>query len=308
MKKLWTILTVAMGVAFLTPNLSAQTTVLAETQAQVDCNYCPTEDCWFRLQVLGPPSPDACGGTGYSSITVSMDAISPDPGPNGEECVADLDRASTPSSGGTPSITWTICNGPTCSMTSTNFPDNSPFPYGPGSPQPLPPGKVALSPACYNSLTSAPNPTTQNDVVGFDYTMSNVSGVNVNFGIGLHCICDSTWMTVDALSIEYNSTYKRELEISGTNIDSPKGLYLGQSYPNPANSFMTIDLSLPEGVDNYVLSINDLTGREVKRLEQSGSQGLNSLMIDTRNIAEGTYTYSLIAGGLKLNKTMVITH
>lgn len=73
---------------------------------------------------------------------------------------------------------------------------------------------------------------------------------------------------------------------------------LGSPYPNPTNSTTTIPYTLPAESSSGTLIIYDVAGREVKRYAVTNA--FASLELSTADLAEGTYSYSLEAGGVIL--------
>jgi hypothetical protein len=85
-------------------------------------------------------------------------------------------------------------------------------------------------------------------------------------------------------------------------------LALGQNYPNPVVSKTHIPYQLAVGAD-VVIEIRNMAGQLVERRDlgyQAPGDHLYSL--STANMASGTYTYSLNAGGVIKSQRMVVAH
>ncbi len=80
---------------------------------------------------------------------------------------------------------------------------------------------------------------------------------------------------------------------------------LPNPYPNPTNNTTTIPYELPAGVNTGTMIIYDLLGNEVRRYEVG--RAFNTLEIAVGELAQGTYTYSLVTteGVLRGNKFVV---
>lgn len=79
------------------------------------------------------------------------------------------------------------------------------------------------------------------------------------------------------------------------------------AYPNPAQNETSIEYTL-ETSGNVVITINDITGREVIRMEQ-GNQTANSskrVSINTSNLSNGAYFYNVIVNGVKQTNKLII--
>jgi hypothetical protein len=94
---------------------------------------------------------------------------------------------------------------------------------------------------------------------------------------------------------------------SGVTIDPIPGSYaLAQNYPNPFNPTTTIQFSLPEASD-VRLSVHDLLGRRVATLVQGRKEaGSHTAKFDAAGCASGLYLYRLEAGGVVLNRSMIL--
>jgi hypothetical protein len=85
-----------------------------------------------------------------------------------------------------------------------------------------------------------------------------------------------------------------------------EGLHLYQNTPNPAEGTTTIRFELLR--DRSVsLEVRDMQGRLVTRLDRGQlGAGKHGVTIDVSGYAQGMYTYSLVADGLRFTKKMTI--
>jgi len=86
----------------------------------------------------------------------------------------------------------------------------------------------------------------------------------------------------------------------------PEGYSLEQNYPNPFNPVTTIKYSVPE--NSFVtLKVYDLTGKEVETLfNGSRMAGSYSAVWNAVNYSSGVYFYTLTAGGVSIEKKMLM--
>lgn len=82
--------------------------------------------------------------------------------------------------------------------------------------------------------------------------------------------------------------------------------FLGQNEPNPFTHETTIKYNLPVETNKAVMTIYDLTGKQVKLIDIS-AHGSSSLVISSDRLDPGIYIYSIIADGKIIDsKRMVI--
>jgi GTPase SAR1 family protein len=75
-------------------------------------------------------------------------------------------------------------------------------------------------------------------------------------------------------------------------------------YPNPVNDIATVEFELP-GEQNITLVVQDMSGREVYRIEKSLNNGENSLEIDLSGLHAGPHTYQVVGEKKQLNGVFV---
>lgn len=80
-----------------------------------------------------------------------------------------------------------------------------------------------------------------------------------------------------------------------------------RGYPNPFSEFTTIEYRLPEASE-VVLTVRDITGREVKRLVNGTTQqaGVHRVELNAENMPNGVYLYTLEAKGIKKTGKLIL--
>lgn len=92
-------------------------------------------------------------------------------------------------------------------------------------------------------------------------------------------------------------------------LDSDANIMLGQNYPNPATGMTRIDVEIPTGVSQLDLTVTDMNGKVVKRLNLTNlSVGKESIELDVSDLSNGQYFYTVEAEGIKASKKMVVNH
>lgn len=155
--------------------------VIREARSSIQCPSECKDTCKFSAHLSGIKSPKACGGKGgYYAATLHLYKNTP-----AEPCLSDFDRESQTGNG---HITWVLCDkaNTVCKLTAKNFAPNSPFPLGPNDV--IPPGKEALSEACYNSLAARFSGKGEGALYSFAHA-DGISSVKANFDIITYCIC-----------------------------------------------------------------------------------------------------------------------
>jgi photosystem II stability/assembly factor-like uncharacterized protein len=101
-------------------------------------------------------------------------------------------------------------------------------------------------------------------------------------------------------------TWVQLLSIASANITQKEPVKLNQNYPNPFNPSTVINYTINDN-SNISIKIYDLTGREVRTLENSfRNAGTYSVIFNAENLSSGTYFYVLrVNNGSKVTtKTM----
>ena len=85
------------------------------------------------------------------------------------------------------------------------------------------------------------------------------------------------------------------------------GYALGQNYPNPFSSSSVITFTMAES-GNAQIVISDVTGNIVATAaNQYFNAGENTVSFDATNMASGTYFYELVANGVRLQRSMLLS-
>lgn len=79
------------------------------------------------------------------------------------------------------------------------------------------------------------------------------------------------------------------------------------AYPNPAQNETTIEYSLTSNANVYI-TVTDIMGREVVRLDEGrkAANTVNRVSLNTNNLNNGTYFYTINVNGVKETKKLVI--
>lgn len=87
---------------------------------------------------------------------------------------------------------------------------------------------------------------------------------------------------------------------------NPAGLALYEAYPNPASGSVELPFSVERAVDTKI-ELYTVLGEKVAMV-QSGltAPGFHAIVLNTENIAAGTYYYTLTAGTVKLTKMLSV--
>lgn len=89
--------------------------------------------------------------------------------------------------------------------------------------------------------------------------------------------------------------------------DIPTSVFNVRAYPNPAQNETNIEYTLNNN-GNVVITVADIMGREVIRMNQ-GNQSANStknVTVNTSNLSNGTYFYTINVNGVKQTNKLVI--
>ncbi len=115
-----------------------------------------------------------------------------------------------------------------------------------------------------------------------------------------------TVTVTDATNFQVTETWTITGPYLGVEDDlSIYGFSLGNNVPNPSNGNTVISFNSLEQAD-YNFIVSDASGREVARMNVSGSIGENRIIFDGTSLSSGLYTYSLSNGVSVLTQRMVI--
>jgi hypothetical protein len=91
---------------------------------------------------------------------------------------------------------------------------------------------------------------------------------------------------------------------NGNATNSFKNFFV-QVMPNPAKEYCTFAYDFGDYTDNAMLSISDITGKEMLSHKLAGSQG--QWVWDTRKMSNGVYLYSVTtAQGIRLEAGKIV--
>lgn len=98
---------------------------------------------------------------------------------------------------------------------------------------------------------------------------------------------------------------KNPLSISGVTPATPS--FNLNAYPNPAQNETTIEYALTSNANVYI-TVTDIMGREVVRLNEGNKAAntVNRVSLDTKNLNNGTYFYTINVNGVRETKKLVI--
>ena len=90
---------------------------------------------------------------------------------------------------------------------------------------------------------------------------------------------------------------------------SDVNILLGQNYPNPATGITRIEVEIPAGVNQLDLTVTDINGKVVKRLNLTSlNVGKESIELDVNDLPNGQYFYTVETDGFKASKKMTVNH
>ena len=103
---------------------------------------------------------------------------------------------------------------------------------------------------------------------------------------------------VEALEGDNGTIKKAQQKASGINDAEERVtlLSLGQNKPNPFGTTTTIEVSVPESVQNAFIYVYDLQGKKVEQVDIA-ARSKQSIQLSSTDLTDGMYLYSLIADG-----------
>lgn len=114
---------------------------------------------------------------------------------------------------------------------------------------------------------------------------------------------------VDANGIESLFGAEQILKVGINKTNTPgNGIELMQNAPNPADEATMISVKVDKDIKagSAFISIADITGKEVKRLPITLHQGINEVVYEHGFNMAGTYTYTLVIDGKKIEAKKMI--
>jgi subtilisin family serine protease len=105
----------------------------------------------------------------------------------------------------------------------------------------------------------------------------------------------------NCLPVDDPAAWKSTAMMPGSDVDN--GLSI-QAVPNPASTWVAFNFTLPVHINEAVLQITDVHGRNITSFVIKSKQGQQ--VWDIRDAKKGTYLYSLKAGTLRKNGKLII--
>jgi len=91
-----------------------------------------------------------------------------------------------------------------------------------------------------------------------------------------------------------------------TAIEEVSNLQNVRIFPNPANEKCTISFTVKKQISSYILSLTDITGKELRKETVDAFGNSVSKEIDVADLAKGIYFVEIRAGAERLTKKIVI--
>ena len=96
-------------------------------------------------------------------------------------------------------------------------------------------------------------------------------------------------------TIQYNENDGTDKTILEVKLSLPANIYMSEAYPNPNNGKAEIDYYLPSSVSNAQIIFTDMLGKVINEVKLVSGYG--TISVDTKDLANGNYTYSLVTDG-----------
>lgn len=84
-------------------------------------------------------------------------------------------------------------------------------------------------------------------------------------------------------------------------LNAESSTYLGEIYPNPANTSTTLAYSLPAGASTALVQVYSLDGKVVSSIVVPATAGKSQVQLATGQMAAGMYIYALVVDGKVLD-------
>ncbi|HRG57988.1 MAG TPA: T9SS type A sorting domain-containing protein [Bacteroidia bacterium] len=88
---------------------------------------------------------------------------------------------------------------------------------------------------------------------------------------------------------------------------NPNNFSVSQNTPNPSDNACDIYYTLTSKADVEIRLMNAI-GKEVQRIKTNGISGVNKYELNTTNLPQGIYFYSLFNGQTTVTKRLVVNH
>ncbi len=86
-----------------------------------------------------------------------------------------------------------------------------------------------------------------------------------------------------------------------SSLQAESATFLGDIYPNPANTSTTLEYSLPAKASGALLQVYSLDGKVVSSISLPANSGKSQIQLSTGQFAPGMYIYALIVNGKVLD-------
>jgi len=140
---------------------------------------------------------------------------------------------------------------------------------------------------------------------GQSYTYTMTGGFEVPQTV---YYCQFSFYVIAELDKDETNNTKRVISCTSLDIDpyeTVQGITLNQNVPNPAVNSTLISYQVPD-YDKATLKIYSNIGQLLYTESQESNAGDNTFTIDTKNLADGIYFYSLTFKDVTLTKKMII--
>lgn len=122
-----------------------------------------------------------------------------------------------------------------------------------------------------------------------------------NTNDSLKSLVDTLQSQITSIQQQLNSLQKGSTSVVSLG-ESPM---LNQSFPNPFSNNTVISYYIPASTGNAQIIIMDMSGKSLKNIVL-GSKGPGQVIIAAGTLASGTYTYSLVVDGIKIDTKQMI--
>jgi hypothetical protein len=93
--------------------------------------------------------------------------------------------------------------------------------------------------------------------------------------------------------------------VSGISDNAMNGYELQANTPNPFSVSTSINFIAPQA-GNVQIQVSDVYGRQIAEMNATAKAGLNRIDFNASNLNSGVYFYTLISGGTRLTRQMVV--
>ena len=95
--------------------------------------------------------------------------------------------------------------------------------------------------------------------------------------------------------------------VTGIQENKELGIKLNQNIPNPFNGTSDISYQIAKR-GNVTMNITDISGRNVMTINEGAKDaGTYKVTIDSKDLSQGVYFYTLNVDGYKLTNRMIVT-